>query len=49
MVSTGMMSGSMMGSGSSFGPGMMSGPAASSMPGTFHDQHHQAASQDGAK
>lgn len=49
MVSGGMMSGSMMGPGSSFGPGRMSGPDASSMPGSLHDQHHPAASQDGAK
>lgn len=45
MMSGGMTSGSMMGAGS----GMMSGPAASSMPGSLHDQHHPAASPDGAK
>jgi hypothetical protein len=45
MMSGGMMSGSMMDA----EPGMMSGPAASSMPGSLHDQHHPAASPDGAK
>lgn len=40
-----MMSGSIMGA----GPGMMSGPAASFMPGSLHDQHHPAASPDGAE
>jgi hypothetical protein len=49
MMSGGMMSGSMMGPGSSFGPGMTTGPVASAMPGSLHDQHHPAASQDGAK
>lgn len=44
-----MMSGSMMGPGSSFGPAMMSGPAASSMPGSQHELHHPAASQDVAR
>ena len=44
-----MMSGSMMAPGSSFGPEMMNGPAASSMPGDLHDQHHPAATPDGAK
>lgn len=49
MMSGSMMSGSMMGPGSSFGPEMMGGPAASTMPGSLHDQHHPAASPDGAK
>jgi hypothetical protein len=40
-----MMSGSMMGPGSSLGPGM-SDPPASSMPGSQHELHHPAASQD---
>jgi hypothetical protein len=44
-ITASMMSGSMMGAGS----GMMSGRAASFMPGSLHDQHHPAASQDGAK
>ena len=60
MMSGSMMSGSMMGPGSSFGPGMMvpnsssspgmmNGSGGSAAPGNQHDQHHPAASQDGAK
>ena len=42
-----MTAGSMMGWG--YGPGMMGGPGSSTMPGSLHDQHHPAASQDGAR
>ena len=42
-----MMSGSMMGGG--YGPGMMGGSGPSTVPGSLHDQHHPAASQDGAR
>jgi hypothetical protein len=45
MMAGGMMSGSMMDA----GPGMMSGPGPSPMPGSLHDRHHPAASQEGAK